>query len=319
MAGIIAAENNGEGTVGVAYGAAITGVNIFDTATYGFINDTSPAGQATFLDVVDQASSFDIMSNSWGDTSGFNLSQNQSEIGGRDYLYLQELEQNLTQGRAGLGTIAVQAPGDDGVDANGFGINSSRYTITVAATDINGDATSFTNIGASVLLTAPAASYTTDLTGNAGYNALGTGEATGADTLGDTDYTSTFSGTSAATSVVSGIIALMLEANGGLGWRDVQNILALTAARTGSEIGAAASNFEQGAWQVNGANNWNGGGLSFNASYGYGLVDAFAAVRMAEVWPLFYGAPLISANEQSVTTATVDFGSIRLLLQARCM
>jgi subtilisin-like proprotein convertase family protein len=308
VAGIIAAENNGGGTVGVAFGAAITGVNIFDAAVYGFINDTSPAGQAAFLDVTDQASAFDIMSNSWSDTSEFNLSQNQSEIGGRDYLYLQEIEQNLTQGRGGLGTIVVQAAGDDGVDANGSGINSSRYTITVAATDINGDATSFTNVGASVLLTAPAASYTTDLTGNAGYNALGTNESTGADTLGDTDFTSTFSGTAAAAPVITGVIALMLEANAGLGWRDVQNILSLTATHTGSAIGAAANRFEQGAWQVNGASNWNGGGLSFNGSYGYGLVDAFASVRMAEVWPLLYDAPLTSANEQSGSTATVDFG-----------
>jgi len=173
VAGIIAAENNGEGTVGVAYGATITGVNIFNAATYGYINDTSPAGQAAFLDITNQASTFDIMSNSWSDTSSFNLPQNQSEIGGRGYLYLQEIEQNLTQGRADLGTVVVQAAGDDAVDANGSGINSSRYTITVAATDINGEATSFTNVGASVLLTAPAASYTTDLTGNTGYNALG--------------------------------------------------------------------------------------------------------------------------------------------------
>ncbi|MBL4751904.1 MAG: S8 family serine peptidase [Amylibacter sp.] len=309
VAGIIAAENNGQGTVGVAFDATITGVNIFDAGTYGFINDTSPAGQAAFLDVTGQASSFDIMSNSWSDTSGFNSSQNQSEIGGRDFQYLQEIEQNLTQGRAGLGTVVVQAAGDDGVDANGSGINSSRYTITVAATDTNGDAASFTNVGASILLTAPAASYTTDLTGNAGYNALGTGEVTGADTLNNTDFTSTFSGTAAAAPVISGVVALMLEANAALGWRDMRNILALSAAHTGSAIGASASGFEQGSWQVNGANNWNGGGLSFNGSYGYGLVDAFASIRLAEVWSLLYDTPLTSANEQSGATATVDFGA----------
>ena len=42
-------------------------------------------------------------------------------------------------------------------------------------------------------------------------------------------FTSKMNGTSAATPILSGIIALMLEANPDLGWRDVEHILALTA------------------------------------------------------------------------------------------
>ena len=53
------------------------------------------------------------------------------------------------------------------------------------------------------------------------------------------DFTNRMNGTSAATPMVTGIVALMLEANPDLGWRDVQNILANTAFHTGSDIGSA--------------------------------------------------------------------------------
>ncbi len=43
--------------------------------------------------------------------------------------------------------------------------------------------------------------------------------------------------------------------------------------------------------------------MTFSLSYGYGMVDAFAAVRMAEVWTTLYGAAQTSANEQSVSVS----------------
>ena len=49
-------------------------------------------------------------------------------------------------------------------------------------------------------------------------------------------------------------------------------------------------------WIYNGATNWNGGGLHYSGDYGYGGVDVYNAVRMAEVWSLF-SAPQTSANE----------------------
>ena len=50
----------------------------------------------------------------------------------------------------------------------------------------------------------------------------------------DTNYT-WFSGTSAAAPVVSGVIALMLQANPELDWRDVQHILIETADKNPGE------------------------------------------------------------------------------------
>jgi len=71
------------------------------------------------------------------------------------------------------------------------------------------------------------------------------------------------------------VVALMLDANPNLGWRDVQNILARTAVQ--NDLGDAD-------WDANpslpGVQN-NAAGLHVNHKYGFGLVDASAAVAMA--------------------------------------
>ena len=81
--------------------------------------------------------------------------------------------------------------------------------------------------------------------------------------------------TSWAAPMVSSTAALMLEANPELGYRDVQKILALTARITDAE-GAG--------WFENAAGDWNGGGMHVSRRSGYGLIDAKAAVRLAESW-----------------------------------
>jgi Ca2+-binding RTX toxin-like protein len=291
----------------VAYNASITGVNILNAMTYGFKDYVTEAGQAAFLSVIAQARGLDIMVNPWDETPSF--SENQSNINTFEYRYLDQLEQNLTVGRNGLGTIVVQASGDDGSDANGSGMNASRYTLSVAATDMNGIASISSNFGSSILLAAPAAAYTTDLIGDDGFNQSGNSESTEPDQLPNTDYTSVFGGTAAATGVVSGVVALMLDANPNLGWRDAQNILALSASHTGSDLGASIMASEHGGWEINGARNWNGGGLSVNGSYGYGIINAYAAVRMAEAWAVIYDTALTSTNEVTSITNTVDLGA----------
>ena len=101
---------------------------------------------------------------------------------------------------------------------------------------------------------------------------------------------------------MSGVVALMLDANPDLGWRDVQNILAYSAREIGSGVGGGATSSEEHEWFYNNAGNWNGGGLHFSNDYGYGSVDAYNAVRMAEVWGLF-AAPQVSANETSISAS----------------
>jgi Ca2+-binding RTX toxin-like protein len=142
-----------------------------------------------------------------------------------------------------------------------------------AAVNQNGFVSSYSSYGAALLVSGfgtPGEVVTTDRVGGAGYDA--------------TDFTSSFNGTSAAAPMVAGVVSLMYDANSALGWRDVQTILAYTARHVGSAIGGGIAGSERYAWQWNAANTWNGGALHFSNDYGYGLVDATAAILLAETW-----------------------------------
>ncbi len=285
-AGLIGAvANNGVGGTGVAPGVTLTGVNYLDDIQF----QSAEIYDAAML----WAANFDIMSNSWGWGGSFSRAQNLN-VADSNASHDTDLWKTLVDiGRDGLGTIIVKAAGNETNNANGDGWNVIRYSLCIAATDLNGDATDYTNYGSSILIAAPASAVTTDLTGEAGYN----GSGADGDPF-DTNYTSTFNGTSAATPTVAGVVALMLDANENLGWRDVQTILALSAGHTGSAMGGPGELDEIGDWQTVGGNTWNGGGTTFHQSYGYGMVDAYAAVRMAEAWAVISPTAQISSNEQ---------------------
>lgn len=288
VAGIIGAvANNGTGGVGVAFGADITGIN--------YLDDLQNRSAAIYDAAMLHAANFDIMSNSWAVGGQFNPDQNLSNPFSGASRDVALYEQVAATGRGGLGTVIVQAASNDSLDVGGDGWHVSRYTITVSATEQNGFVASYSNFGAAVLIAGPAASITTDRVGVGGFNTSDFDS----DPL-PMDYTSQFNGTSAATPVVSGVVALMLDANDNLGWRDVQNILALTAGHTGSAYGATGSGFEMSSWQAGTGTQWNGGGQAYHLNYGYGMVDAFAAVRMAEAWAAFGIAPQTSANDLDV-------------------
>lgn len=82
----------------------------------------------------------------------------------------------------------------------------------------------------------------------------------------------------------SAVAALMLEANPNLGYRDVQTLIALSARPAGTVETPT----------VNGAAGYlNGGGIGTTRAAGFGLLDATAAVRLAETWE---DAPRTEAN-----------------------
>ena len=256
VAGIIGAEaGNGIGGVGVAFGATITGFRA---------TSISAATDALWRSV-----NVDVVNNSWGFSSNFYDNFKTSlffEAG-------QAIENAVANGRGGLGTAIVFSGCNyrtDGDNTNYHNFQNSRFVTTVAAINNNGLVSYYSNPGASILVSAfgsaPSSIVTTDRTGNAGYNSG--------------DYTDSFAGTSAAAPMVSGVIALMLEANPNLGYRDIQEILAYSARK----VDPFNQGFQTTGWQTNGANNWNGGGLHVSHDYGFGLVDAHAAVRLAETW-----------------------------------
>ena len=268
VAGIIGAENDGAGTVGVAFNATLTGANIF------VLSDSE------FDQAMAQQQQFDVVNHSWGWSLPF--TDNQFDPAWSDFF--QGINDAVAHGRDGLGTVLVVAGGNDRTsdgnsviarDVNDSIFSSSRFAIAVAAVDNTGEVSWYSTPGASLLVAAPSSGgtqgiSTTDRKGSAGYSSG--------------DYTSTFGGTSAASPTVAGVVALMLEANPNLGWRDVQEVLAYSSRHVGSPVGSGQSGNELYAWSFNNASNWNGGGLHFSNDYGFGLVDALAAARLAETW-----------------------------------
>lgn len=309
VAGLIAAANNDIGTVGVAWGASLTGVNIFS------FNADINNNYAGFLEAASQTGNFDVTNHSWGKFPGF-WQDGVSNV--QDQGLIERWFDALENGRSGLGTINVKAAGNADQNSNGDSTGTSRASIVVGAYDDDGDASYYSSYGANLLVSAPSSGLvdfflgainkgqvTTDLIGFTGPG--NEGLPLGYNGLDDLAYTNSFGGTSGATPIVSGVVSLMLDANEYLGWRDVQNILAYSAHEIGSGVGGTRLNDENNTWKYNGADNWNGGGLHYSEDYGYGGVDAYNAVRMAEVWTLFNG-PNASTNEssfQQTTTAAV--------------
>ncbi|QYO63675.1 S8 family serine peptidase [Leptolyngbya sp. 7M] len=219
-----------------------------------------------------QMAKFDVVNNSWGYTYSF--SDNFLEpIFARNQSAIQNAVQN---GRVRLGTVVVFAGGNgrvEGDSANYHNHINSRFVIAVAALNHLGKHTYYSAPGANLLVSAFGGDLedgivTADRLGAPGYNLANNPYA-------PSDYTDNFGGTSAAAPMVSGVAALILNANPNLGYRDVQEILAYSARRTDAK---------NASWLINGANNWNGGGLHSSSDYGFGMVDAEAAVRLAETW-----------------------------------
>jgi len=318
VGGLIAAERNGRGGVGVAYDATLTGVNIFDSNSPIFVNGSNAAA---FSSALMQANQFDITNHSWGGNGGYSVAQSRANPDSFSSFLARTFDFAAATGRDGLGTITVMAAGNDASPGQSYVGVTDRHVIAVGAyRQVDGAASYYSNSGGHLLVSAPSNDFaviggtgqvTTDLLGAAGYNTL-------IDPTSASDYTDTFGGTSGATPIVSGVVALMLDANENLGWRDVQNILAVSAkmpiAFEARQVAIdLIQNEQRGTVSLNesgfnlvGSNaNWNGGKMHFSNDYGYGAVDAYNATRMAEVWGLF-SAPMTSSNEvHEVTTAEI--------------
>ena len=92
----------------------------------------------------------------------------------------------------------------------------------------------------------------------------------------DCNYTSSFNGTSSAAPTVAGSVALILEANPSLTWRDVKHILASTAIQTDAQRSVDIDGINQYRWITNNA------GFDWHQWYGFGVIDVNAAINMAE-------------------------------------
>ena len=176
----------------------------------------------------------------------------------------------VTYGRNQRGIPIFFAAGNGYEPLNLDGYGNHQQVIAVAACTNENEKAWYSDYGKNVWITAPSSGgtrsiTTTDRTGSAGYSM--------------SDYTTTFPGTSAAAPMVAGVAALMLSVNSNLTVADIREILKNTAVK----IQQGNPQDRQDYWgnTYNDAYNANG----HSSVYGWGRVDAGAAVRAALSWP----------------------------------
>ncbi len=279
-AGVAAGRgNNNLGISGAAPEATLVGLRLIGAAT----TDSQEAEAMGWKNDIIQ-----VKSNSWGPND------DAMRLEGPGMLTLAALQTAVTSGRGGKGTIILWAGGNGGNvgdDSNYDGYANSIYTIAVAALGNSGTQAYYSEPGANLIVTAPSSGgtlgiVTTDLVGTSGYN---TGSVAGE--LSDTNYTNDFGGTSSATPLAAGCVALLLQANPNLGWRDVQEILI----RSATKNHAADTD-----WVDNAA------GIHFNHKYGAGLINTQAAVTMASTWTNLVSQTSTSSAQTALSVAIPD-------------
>lgn len=295
VAGVIAAARNAMGGVGVAHEATL------DSVSLPIKGDNLLSKLQSKLALM---SNYDVVNNSWGFIDPWNSNSGSPNAQAVRKAISDSIEEAASQGRGGLGTVMVFAAGnerDKGYDAGLSNLTANRYTINVGAINRVADIGTrqalnkpFSERGANILVAAPGSSIQSTSTML---------QASNGDVWGSP--TSETQGTSFAAPVVSGVAALMLQANPDLSYRDVQTILALTARK---DFGTGAVNGTT--WSFNKADNWNGSGMHFSADFGFGMVDADAAVRMAESWVAERGhTKSTTVNATAVASAVADLGA----------
>ncbi|WP_305038975.1 S8 family serine peptidase [Fulvivirga maritima] len=248
-AGIVGAmQDNNEGISGVAPNVGLMSIS---NSLLG-----SPNSRMARADGINWAwqNGADVISNSWSSGVAYAVIDN-------------AITNALTNGRGGLGTVIVFASGNNN-GAVSYPANSNPDIVTVGAIGdcgkridpiggsscLSWNSTQGSNFGAQLDVMAPGASIvTTDQQGGSGY-------ATG-------NYTTTFGGTSSACPMVAGIAGLILSVNPCLTHDQVEDILELTAQKVGSYAYGNVLGRPNGIW---------------HNEMGYGLVDAEAAVLMAQ-------------------------------------
>ena len=328
VAGLIAAAaDNGVGGRGVAPGARLRGFNwlgAYDPETAVFAAHGMSAEDPKSDDV-------DIFNMSYGIASGAeNLDEDLVEM----------FRSGVTDLRDGRGALYVKAAGNEFdictevdelgrpvapsrldlsleigcVAANLDGEHSLPYVIVVGGFSADGKRSVYSSAGSTLWVVAPAgddgverpAMITTDQMGCARLpdEDLGLGCGTADNPLGD--YTSAFSGTSAAVPNAAGAVALLLEANPDLTWRDVKHILATTARQLDADIprvrvafGGVPAVLQHG-WITNAA------GYRFHNGYGFGAIDVDAAVALASTYtPDSLGVFIESDRFRLATAVTI--------------
>ena len=257
VAGLIAATaNNGIGIRGVAPGARIRGYNMLSafgrdmdrTIVFDSLGASTKYSDSTQVDIFNM--SFGTLLGRQGNASRQLLAVIENGVSrlrdGRGSLYVKAAGNNF---RLCLAFDRLHRFADDEQppyspndelgcgSANGDLYNNLPHAIAVGAFNAHGKRSSYSSTGANLWVSAPAGE--SSLVGPSMVTTDQAGPHRGADSGAidfdnnpvdpDGDYRSTFTGTSAAAPNTSGAIALLLETQPELTWRDVKHILARTA------------------------------------------------------------------------------------------
>ena len=275
VAGLIAArDGNGTGVSGVAPRAQLVGFNILAS---GFVADTLDA-------LSHDLDRNHVYNNSWGATDNGHLATPEPNWSS----YNDTLRNGLKTGRNGLGAIYVFSGGNGAIQTDYSSLDggvSAMGIVNVCATNAMGKRAPYSERGANLTICAPSADATDDQQPEVTTTSV------------QNDYTHTFNGTSASAPMVSGVIALMLQANPKLTWRDVPLILARTARKVDEQDGGwrdyrSPLGYAQGRYDV----------LHYSHHYGFGVANADAAVQLARTWKSVGGSDTLKACGPYTTT-----------------
>lgn len=266
---IIARDFNGLGVAGVAPRAGLVGYNALATSV-----DTD-VSEALNRDLTLNT----VYNNSWG-------SPDDGFLHPAEPSFIEAIERGITNGRNGKGAIYVFPSGNGGCynpdlqatpeiepcvreNSNYDGYVNKLGVIAACAVDSNGRQPFYGERGANMLVCAPSSNLPPDSSNGFTNTRIRT-------TAIQDQYREDFTGTSASTPMVSGVVALMLAVNPELTWRDVRLILATTA-RQNDFPPSPNPTIPDPEWQTN-------FGLNFSHKYGFGVVNADAAVQLAQGW-----------------------------------
>ncbi len=195
--------------------------------------------------------------------------------------------QGIIQGRNGKGIIYVFASGNAynrGDDTNIQAYTNSRFLISVGGVGKDRAHASYSTPGASLFVVAPGGDFE-NIANHVTAAVGGTCQDAG-------------SGTSFACPVVAGVVALMLQVNPELTWRDVQHILAGTSQRVTDLNDDTNVENAAGYWHSN--------------LYGFGIIDAAAAVETAMEWDIVGPEKMLLVESEMLNLPIVDNDSVFL-------
>ena len=264
VAGIIAAQENNLGVRGVAPQASIYG--------YNFLVDSTDFNSADAM--ARRRVETAVSNNSWGPRDGAGL-------GSTTRFWEEAIKTGTEEGYDGKGTVYVFAAGNghqSGDDSN-LDEYANYYGVTaVCAVNDRGTRSHYSEKGANLWVCGPSSD------GRYGYRGIVTTE-------NSNRYQAGFGGASAAAPAVSGVAALLRSANPDLTWRDLKLILAASARKNDP----GNPGWEESARKYLADSRTDT--YQFNHEYGFGMVDAEAAVALARDW----------TNVPPLTSATVKY------------